>query len=100
MIAFRVSAIRGLISYRRSNIVDRRRVFRWEWDVVRVALEMVHTSGGVLGSDNLGTAEELRDNTNRAITFLLGKQITGWDPRGVAWYVLIKIIFSMGLKVT
>ena len=100
MIAFRVSAIRGLISYRRSNIVDRRRVFRWEWDVVRVALEMVPTSVGMLGSGNLRHCRATEKQYNRAITFLLRKQITGWDPGGVAWYELMKIICSMGLKVT
>ena len=35
---------------------------------------------------------------NRAITFLFGRQVTGCDPRGVAWHELMKIICSIGLK--
>ena len=68
--------------------------------MVRVALEVVPTSVGMLGSDNLWHCRATEKQYNRAITFLLGKQITGWDPGGVAWYELIKIICSMGLKVT
>ena len=94
MIAFRVSAI----GY--SNIVDRRWVFRWEWDVVRVALEIVPTSVGMLDSDNPWHCRAIERQYNRAITFLLRKQITECDPGGVVWYELMKIICSMVLKAT
>ena len=29
---------------------------------------------------------------------MLGKQIIGWDPGGVAWYELMKILLFNGLK--
>ena len=68
--------------------------------MVRVTLEMVSTSVGMLGSGNPRHYRATERQNNRAITFLLRKQITGWDPEGVVWYELMKIICSMGLKVT
>ena len=68
--------------------------------MVRVALEMVPTSVGMLGSGNLRHYQATERQYNPAITFLLGKQITGWDLGGVMWYELMKIICSMGLNVT
>ena len=68
--------------------------------MVRVPLEMVPTSVGMLRNGNLRHCRATEKQYNRAITFLLGRLITGWDPGGVAWYKLMKIICSMGLKVT
>ena len=53
-----------------------------------------------LGSANLWHCRATEREYNRAITFLLGKQVTGHDSRSVAWYELMKIIYSMGLKAT
>ena len=36
---------------RMSNVVILKWVFSWEWGVVKVALELVPTSGGMFGSD-------------------------------------------------
>ena len=83
-----------------SNSIALKWVFRWEWDVVRVALKMVPTSVGMLSSGNPRHCQATKRQYNRAITFLLGKQITEWDPEGVGWNELMKIICSMGLKVT
>ena len=68
--------------------------------MVRVTLEMVSTSVGMLGSGNPRHCRATERQDNPAITFMLGKQITGWDLGGVMWYELMKIICSMGLKVT
>ena len=52
----------GLVE-RRSNVVNLKWTFSWEWGVVGVALELVPTSVFMLSSDtSQGTARHPKDN--------------------------------------
>ena len=58
---------------RRSNVVNSKWVFSWEWGVVGVALELVPTSIFMLGSDtSQGTPGHLKENTPEQLSSCLG----------------------------
>ena len=58
---------------RRSNVVNSKWAFSWEWGVVGVALELVLTSVFMLGSDtSQATAEHLKENALEQLSSCLG----------------------------